>query len=135
MTSKSEREFWVDAYRASMTFVRDSMGKVSSLMYRGRTAPRVIGEEKPVNYADYVGDYESDELFTTYTVAVRDTSLVVRHFRRGTLRLVRAYDDDFRSGGSAIRFERNTTGRVVGFLVDGGERNRNVKFKRRASGM
>ncbi|MDB4914728.1 MAG: beta-lactamase [Gemmatimonadetes bacterium] len=126
MTMRSSREFWVEDYGASMTF------EPGGLVYRGKKAPRVdLVGERPLRIADYVGDYENSELSVTYQVSVRDTSLVLRNFKRGSFPMVRAFGDEFRAGGSmAVAFERDATGKVIGFAVDMGERNRNVRFVR-----
>ncbi|MEO7456748.1 MAG: DUF3471 domain-containing protein, partial [Gemmatimonadaceae bacterium] len=133
MTARSQQEFWVDAYGASVTFQRDSAKRISSIRYRGRNAPRMDdASERPLRIAEYAGDYESSELSVTYTVAVRDTALVMRQFRRGTARLIHAFGDEFTSTmGAAIAFERDASGRVTGFTANAGDRNRNVKFIRR----
>jgi CubicO group peptidase (beta-lactamase class C family) len=131
MTPRSEQEFWVDGYRSSMTFQRDGAGRVTGLMYRGTRSPRVEANERPVRLSDYAGVYESDELFVTYTVLVRDTSLVIHNFRRGSFPLTRAFGDDFRSISISVEFERDAGGNVTGMLVNMGPRNRNVRFTKR----
>lgn len=131
MTPRSEQEFWVHAYGSSMTFQRDSAGKVTALMYRGTRSPKLEASERPLRLADYVGDYDSGELFVTYNVLVRDTSLVIRHFRRASFTLTRAFGDDFRSIVNSVAFERDTSGQVTGMVVNMGARNRNVKFTKR----
>jgi len=131
MVPMSQTEFTVPAYNASVTFVRDSVGKVSSIMYRGRKSPRVTETERPLQLADYEGDYTSDELSITYTVFVRDGTLMLRNFRRGSFLLTRAFGDDFRSQAWTVTFDRDASGRVIGFLANAGERNRNVRFTRK----
>ena len=131
MVPMPQTEFNVPAYNASITFVRDSGGKVSSIMYRGRKSPRVTETERPLRLADYEGDYISDELSITYNVFVRDGNLMLRNFRRGSFLLTRAFGDDFRSQAWTVTFDRDASGRVVGFLANAGERNRNVRFTKK----
>ncbi len=132
MTARSQQEFWVDAYGASITFQRDSGGRVRSILYRGKVSPRIEdAAERPVRLADYEGDYDSAELSVSYQVVTRDTSLMIRNFRRGAFRLSHALGDDFRSVSMTVSFERDASGQVSGFIVNAGDRNRNIRFTRR----
>jgi CubicO group peptidase (beta-lactamase class C family) len=135
MVAVSSKEFRIPNYgNRTMTFVRDSTGKVSSLSYQGtpgRASPRMSSTERPLNPNDYVGDYESDELSVRYNVSVRDGNVMIGSFRRGSFRLTRAFGDDFRSQAFAVEFQRDPGGRVTGFLANAGERNRNIRFVRR----
>ena len=135
MVAVSPTEFRVPSYgNRTMTFVRDGAGKVSSLSYQGtpgRSSPRAGGTERPLNLNDYLGEYVSDELSVRYNVFVRDGNLMIGSFRRGSFRLTRALGDDFRSQTIAVEFERDTGGRVTGFLANAGERNRNIRFAKR----
>jgi hypothetical protein len=135
MVAVSPTAFRVPDYgNRTMTFVRDSAGRISSLSYQGtpgRSSPRMRGDERPLNLDDYVGEYESDELSVRYDVFVRDGDLMIGSFRRGSFRLTRAWGDEFRSQTIAVEFTRDAAGRVTGFLANAGERNRNVRFVRR----
>ena len=135
MVALSSTEFNVPDYgNRTMTFVRDSAGRISSLRYQGtagRSSPRMSGTEAPLNVNDYVGEYESDELSVRYNVFVRDGSLMIGNFRRGSFRLTRALGDDFRSQTITVEFQRDASGRVTGFLANAGERNRNIRFGKR----
>ena len=135
MIAVSTREFRVPQYgNRTMTFVRDSSGKISSLSYQGtpgRASPRASGTERPLNANDYLGDYESDELSVRYNVFVRDGNLMIGNFRRGSFRLTRGYGDDFRSQAFAVEFQRDASGRVTGLIANAGERNRNIRFAKR----
>ena len=133
MTARSEREFWVENYGASMTFVRDSAGRVTHLEYRGRRAPRVDERQSTGGgpLSGYVGRYESDELGTFYTVAVKDTTLELRHFRHGVIPLERIRRDEFGSSVWFLRgveFERDQAGRVTGLVINGDARSRDIRF-------
>ena len=47
---------------------------------------------------EFFGNYVSDELSTSYVVAIEDSELVMRHRRHGTINLTPAWKDDFRGG-------------------------------------
>jgi hypothetical protein len=78
-----------------------------------------------------VGVYVSDELDTSYRVEVEDGALVMRHRRHGTIRLTHAWGDDFAGSLVSLRsveFQRDAAGRVIGLLMNAGERNRDIRF-------
>ncbi len=82
--------------------------------------------------ADRVGDYENSELSVMCPMEFRDTSFVMRNVRRDTGRLIHAYGKEFRGTAQlTVAFERDAAGRVTGFSVELGDRNRNAKFGRR----
>jgi CubicO group peptidase (beta-lactamase class C family) len=133
MTARSEREFWVEDYGASMIFVRDSTGRVSHLEYRGRRAPRV-DESQPAGGGPlraYAGRYDSEELGTFYTVVARDTTLEMHHFRHGVTPLERIRRDEFGSSVwflKGVEFERDPAGNVIGLVINGDARSRDIRF-------
>jgi CubicO group peptidase (beta-lactamase class C family) len=135
MTARSDSTFWVDAYGATITFQRDATGKVTHFAYQGRRAPRMAesAATRPVQLADYAGTYESAELQTTYTVDVRNGSLVLRHRRHGTVPLNAGWEGDFTTPLwflKSVEFQRNSSGGVTGFVVNVDERSRNIRFVR-----
>ena len=79
-----------------------------------------------------MGEYRSEELGTSYEVAVEDGALVMRHRRHGTIPLTHAWGDDWTGTGSlrSVEFQRDASGWVKGFLVNAGERNRDLRFAR-----
>ena len=85
---------------------------------------------------EYVGDYTSDELATTYTVAVRDSALVATHIRYGPIALTpfpRARDTFISNTHfflRMVRFERNDQDKITGYRVSGGN-VRNILFTKR----
>ena len=95
--------------------------------------------DAPVAIADgaalpeYAGSYYSQELDTTYTIAVDDRGLYAAHARHEDIRLTSLADDTFAGDewffGEA-RFTR-AGGDVDGFLLSV-ERVRNVRFARRS---
>ena len=79
--------------------------------------------------------HATDELKVTYRVEVGDSGLVMKHPRHGTIALTRLWKDDF--GGSmwftrSVEFQRDASGRVVGFSVFIDERSRDVRFTKRS---
>ena len=135
MSARSDTSFWVESYNAPMTF-QAVAGQPVRLTYRGRTLPKL--EEtavlSPTQLREFVGEYESEELKTVYRVELADTALVMKHRRHGTIRLTQAWRDDF-SGSTgftrSVEFQRDQSGRVVGFSVLIDERSRDVRFVKR----
>jgi len=131
MVAASASEFWVAAYNASMTFVRDEAGKATSLTFRGTTSPRMPDIEPPAApLTDYTGEYFSEELDATYRAHVRNDSLVLEHRRHGTIPLTRRWDEDFGAAWPlrSVAFRRDGAGRVTGFVVNVDERSRDIVF-------
>lgn len=134
LTPRSEREF--SAGREKIVFRRDASGKVEALEYRGRSAPRVDEppSPQPSQLDEYVGDYESEELGTSYRVAAKAGALELQHRRHGTIPLARHWRDDFGSSVgfmNSVEFQRDGAGRVTGFVVNGNPRSRDIRFLRR----
>ena len=135
MTQRSANEFWVDAYRASIAFQRGADGHVTYFSYRDMRAPKVSdpGPLSPSQLRQLAGEYESEELQTTYIVEATDSTLVLRHPHHGRVPLTRVARTDF--AGSlwflnSIDFQRDSAG-VAGFMVNAGDRSRNIWFARR----
>jgi hypothetical protein len=135
LSPRSEREFWVSAYNAPMTFVRDSASGQVTLQYRNFKVSRLTADARRARpLAELAGEYVSEELGTSYEVVVKDTTVTLRHFRHGDVQLVRAWGDDWSGAPFFLRsvaFQRDARGRVTGFLVNAGERARNIAFVRR----
>jgi CubicO group peptidase (beta-lactamase class C family) len=81
--------------------------------------------------ASYAGRYVSEELETTYEVALTDTGLVLRRRRFADAPLQPAVPDAFSSRGGVIEFTRGADGRPNGFTLTNG-RMRYVRFVRAA---
>ncbi|MEQ1690192.1 MAG: serine hydrolase domain-containing protein [Gemmatimonas sp.] len=136
MTARTPQEFWVQSYGASMTFADAPTSPATHLTYRGRRAVRVDegGMTAPRSLAEYGGIYESDELGIAYPVEVRGNALVVRSRQHGDVALTHRWRDDFSGtvgGFRAIEFQRDRSGRIIGFVVNIDERSRNIRFVRR----
>jgi hypothetical protein len=135
MVARASNVFWVDAYGATITFA-DSAGHTTHVVYRGRRAPRVDQASRTrVDRLDrYAGTYHSEELATTYDVAVRNGNLVLQHRRHGTIPLTPAWQGDFTTPLwflRAVTFTPSPEGVISGFHVNVDERSRNILFTRR----
>ena len=138
MSPKSEREFVVSGEEdeATVVFHRDAAGKVMSLTYRDQRALRVGSSEAhpPVSLADYAGNYDSEELGASYRVVVKNGALEIQHRRRGTVPLTWLWREEFGSLDTylaSVDFERDDAGRVTGLIINGSERNRDIRFAKR----
>jgi CubicO group peptidase (beta-lactamase class C family) len=135
MAARTSNVFWVDAYGSTITFV-DSAGRTTHVMYRGRRAPRVdqASQTRVDPLERFAGTYHSEELATTYVVAVRNGSLVLQHRRHGTIPLTPAWQGDFTTPLwflRAVTFTQSPNGAISGFHVNVDERSRNILFTRR----
>ncbi len=88
--------------------------------------PFALTEEERSTYA---GDYFSDELRTTYRIAVKAGALYFTHRNALTTTLEPTERDEFRSGPATLKFEHGPGGRISGFILDAG-RVRNLRFVR-----
>jgi CubicO group peptidase (beta-lactamase class C family) len=87
----------------------------------------------PAELQEYVGEYRSEELHTSYRLEVRDGVLVARHFRTGDRSFRPQAPDLFQAGGfGEVRFLRDDTGAVTGFTANQ-VRIRGLRFHRVAS--
>ena len=132
MTATSASTFWIEAYGSSIQFNRDESGQVSNFYYRGMTCPKLKGISKLISeqLAEFTGEYMSEELKTSYTVAPEGDQLVLKHDHHGTISLIHAWNDDFRGGiwfMNSVEFYRDKEGKVNGFLVTN-NRSRNQRF-------
>ena len=79
--------------------------------------------------AELVGEYRSEELETTWRLALDGDRLMVTG--GGPRRALRSQSvDRFSAGSQTLRVQRDAAGRVTGFLLDAG-RVRNLRFARR----
>jgi CubicO group peptidase (beta-lactamase class C family) len=130
MTSVSETNFFVEAYRAPIEFVRQPSGRVTNLLYRGINAPRL---DPPVLALDklpaYAGDYWSEELRIAGRIEIHDGKLASQQ-RSGTwLYLLPTGADRFDTewGGMAIEFTRNSASNVTEMRISG-SRVRHLRY-------
>ena len=86
-----------------------------------------------IRLEDYAGNYRSDELQVTYSLAAKDGRLTLRLPPEGPLTLRPAYRDGFSAGGRTIRFVRDGSGRVIGLRAFAG-RALDVRFRKLENG-
>ncbi|MGH9943405.1 MAG: serine hydrolase domain-containing protein [Pyrinomonadaceae bacterium] len=88
----------------------------------------------PAQLAEYVGDYDSDELQALYRVALEDGKLFLRLANKDTewskKPLQPSLRDAFSVGGLSLNFVRDGQGNISYFTVNAG-RVKNIKFLRR----
>lgn len=138
MSPKSEREFVVSGEddETAIVFQRNAAGKVVSLTYGGQPAAKVDSWDppSPAKLAEYAGEYYSEELGTSYSVIVKNGALELQHRRRGTIPLIWLWRDEFGSLDAyiaSIDFTRDNARRVIGLIINGSARNRDIRFVKR----
>jgi hypothetical protein len=77
----------------------------------------------------YAGTYRSAELGTTWTVAARDSSLMLHRENGDSVRVSALFADGF-DGVYFVRFLRGNGGRITAMEVSAGDRARNLRFER-----
>ena len=134
MAAKSDSVYWVDAYNASMTFVKDAKGEVNSLRYKWIESAKKVtllaidrGE-----FARYAGTYHSEELATEYKVDVLKDKLMMHHMRLGDIELQPdpITTDQFTSSVGTVKFIGNGQKKFAGFRLSGG-RIKNLLFDKK----
>lgn len=131
MRPVSETEFYVDAYGASIAFKRDRMGVVTDFEYRDIRAPKV--EPFTPNKDDlmaFQGTYFSEELEATYTLSLKDGTLIAQHRRHDDATLSPTTPDTFTTTHwfmASVRFTRDRSRQITGFEATH-SRSRNVRF-------
>jgi hypothetical protein len=98
----------------------------------GRSKPRVWEATPPfaptpADLGAFAGTYYSEEIDTTYTLYVEEGKLKARFRPAAKFELTPVYSDAFESEGDVLRFTRDSSGRVTGFLVYAG-RVRHLRF-------
>ena len=123
MYARSDTTFQIPAYgNRTMTFYRDASGKVTHLEYEGEMRQKEETPFNPKNITQYLGEYFSEELGTSYHVISEDGQLKLYHFRHGNLSLTPVWNDDFAGSRRfirAIEFYRDKNGQIIGFYEIG----------------
>ena len=101
----------------------------------GRSKPRLWEAAppfapKPADLEAFAGTYYSEEIDTAYTVFVEGEKLKVRFYPAQRFELRPVYSDAFQAEGNVLRFTRDGSGAVDGFLVYAG-RVRHLHFVRK----
>jgi CubicO group peptidase (beta-lactamase class C family) len=92
---------------------------------RGAAAPAY----SPASLQPYTGEYRSEEVRATWTVARRGNALVLERRAADPATLVATAQDVFRAGSLELQFQLDSSGRASGFLVRAG-RVQNIRFDR-----
>lgn len=118
--------------QVAVHFLEDAMEDTDSGRSRSSSSRQDESEPDPeVDPEDYVGEYRSDELRTSYRIEERDGELVLWHFRRGEFVLSPRGDDVLASRALGVmEFDRDGDGAVTGFRATLGQRNRDLRFER-----
>ncbi|HXB90792.1 MAG TPA: serine hydrolase domain-containing protein [Puia sp.] len=130
MEAKSDSVFWISAYGASMTFMKDPEGKVNLLHYKTIYAKRITPWRPATgNLTQYAGTYYSNELATEYIVDTAGNRLMLHHRRLGDFVLEPdpTREDQFGSSPGSFFFVRDVQQKITGFRVSGG-RVKNLWF-------
>ncbi|HLY71321.1 MAG TPA: serine hydrolase domain-containing protein [Puia sp.] len=132
--AKSDSVFWIDAYGASMTFVKEKNGEVNLLKYKSIQARRITPfVANPLLYHKYAGTYYSNELETEYTVSVKENKLFMHHMRLGDFELSPdpSAQDQFTGQTGTVKFFTDDHKNITGFNISGG-RIKNIRFDKRS---
>jgi CubicO group peptidase (beta-lactamase class C family) len=151
---EAENAFLIQEDGSRVSFERDERGLVDRFVVRKKSkditpnldrifgittyvARRINPLRAPLRaeeLAEFVGDYSSDELGTTYTIFVRNGELFAQQRRLGDSRLKQLAVRDQFSGEDWLpyhfAFVRDARNQVTGFKLTG-DRNRNVRFEKR----
>ncbi|WKN42921.1 serine hydrolase domain-containing protein [Tunicatimonas pelagia] len=131
----SNNEFSIDGWDGTVTFPMDSAGEISVLKLSAGGQKMEAARVKPLDLSpqdltEYTGRYYSEELVTTYTLAVVDTGLVAKHIRLSNISLAPRKKDIFSGDTWAfgeVSFVRNANDAITGFQVSSG-RVKNILF-------
>ena len=138
LTPIGENRFRIIARPGEITFESPADGKEQRLILTLEGSPPVIYEAvksvlPTAELTEYAGAYYSDEIDSTYRVAVQEGKLTLLRKKFPPLSMQPSFADAFSSGSllGTIRFTRDQQQRVIGFTASGG-RVRNFKFVRQA---
>lgn len=133
MDAKSDSTFWVNAYGAAMTFVKDGKGEVNVVKYRYMQAKRFTPWQiDPKRIKEYAGTYYSPELGTEYIITDNTGQLKMSNFRLGEINpsIDPTTENQFSAEIGKIRFYKDTQGNIAGFKISGG-RIQNIRFEKK----
>ena len=129
---KSDSVIWIDAYNASMTFIRDKQGAVTALRYRDQVRSKIVPlQPDAFKLVTYAGTYYSEELATEYKIDYVNNKLAMHHMRLGDFDLQPDFveADVFTCDMGTLKFY-SENGKLAGFRLSRG-RVKNLKFIRR----
>lgn len=124
-------EFVVTAPNGATTArYRFEAGRVTNIDANVTLRRMNAADVSPSRLAGFAGTYRSEELDVEWTIAIQDSTLTLLRRRTPEQRLTAMYADGFAGGVGNIRFTRDGTGKITGFLLTSG-RIRHVRFDRR----
>ncbi|OJJ22087.1 hypothetical protein BKI52_08595 [marine bacterium AO1-C] len=87
--------------------------------------------QRAYKFSNYVGDYYSSELKTTYSISFKESGIFCEHIRHGKIKLKQLYKDIFRGTWPVGILEviRDNKGNIEGLKISNG-RTRDVWFKK-----
>ena len=91
--------------------------------------PVTLWAPTPAELRGFAGRYTSEEIDTTWTLAVEGDQLFIRHRGLPEDALRPTVDGVFVTHGIILAFQRDTAGRVTGFTVNEG-RVRGIGFRK-----
>jgi CubicO group peptidase (beta-lactamase class C family) len=145
---ETENSFLIKEDGSRISFERDERGRSNRLILQRKTrdansdmsthvGQRIIPSDGPLRAEEltqFIGEYASDELRTTYAIFVRNGELFARHYRLGDIPLTQTPARDQFMGGDwlpyHVAFTRDARNQVTGFKLTA-YRSRNVRFERR----
>jgi CubicO group peptidase (beta-lactamase class C family) len=130
--------FFLKAADVQVRFQINPDGLVERLLFSrdGKNTPaKMVQTEKldPKRINQITGTYYSAELDTSYRILEKEGKIYASHFRHGKIPLVWKSGDLFLGRQwffKKVKFTRNSTGKISGFLLTGG-RVRNLRFQKR----
>jgi CubicO group peptidase (beta-lactamase class C family) len=134
----SDSTFELRVVKASVTFHRDSSGKVNAATLHqngNQRATRLPGDAEKAwlptvgELLEFAGRYYSEELETFHALVLEDSVLTLKQPRVEPVKMVSGADDTFTAGGLTLSFERDRNGQVIAYYASNG-RTRNVRFVR-----
>ena len=93
--------------------------------------PVTVASPTAAELAELAGTYASEELATTWRLALEDGKLYIRHRGMSKDPLAPTVKDAMSVEGLNLRFQRNAAGKVTGFTLDEG-RVRGIAFRKLA---
>jgi CubicO group peptidase (beta-lactamase class C family) len=121
----SETTFRASNANVSIAFTAERGGSIT-MNETGPTGEKLTYQRMPAPKTDartqseYVGDYISDELDTTWRIESRDGALIIRRGAVPDMTMQPVFLDAFSSPAGVVRFSRATGGRVTGLVVGAG---------------
>jgi CubicO group peptidase (beta-lactamase class C family) len=137
LQAKSDTEFVIEQYGVKIVFDNTNRDTVTQLTFTQGGQKMVAPRAKPfdigsIDLSKYTGTYFSPELQTSYTLVVKNDTLVANHIRHNPAKMRPVGKEAFTSDVwymSKFDFIRDEEERITGFKVSSG-RVKNVVFNK-----